>query len=171
VAEPYVVRAAVETDLETLREIEDRAGQLFAETGMALVAGFPAAPVAELRAYADDGRAYVAAFRGEPVGYVTVEVVDGLGHIEQVSVDPAHGRRGLGSALVERAVTWAQVQGHPAVTLTTFVDLPWNGPLYARLGFRRLRDDELTEGLRAIRAHEAAMGLDAWPRMAMRREV
>lgn len=44
-------------------------------------------------------------------------------------------------------------------------------PYYARIGFRTLPEAELTPGLRAIRAHEAALGLDRWPRVAMRREV
>ena len=43
----------------------------------------------------------------------------------------------------------------PAVTLTTFRDVPWNAPYYERLGFRTLAADEITPGLAAIRAHEA----------------
>jgi hypothetical protein len=45
----------------------------------------------------------------------------------------------------------------------------WNAPYYERLGFQRLPDAELTPGLVAIRAEEAAHGLDEWPRLAMRR--
>jgi hypothetical protein len=56
------------------------------------------------------------------------------------------------------------------VSLTTYVDVAWNGPYYQRLGFRYLRDDELGEQLRAIRDREAASGLDRWPRAAMIRE-
>jgi hypothetical protein len=47
--------------------------------------------------------------------------------------------------------------------------VPWNAPYYERLGFRRV--DDLTPGLRAIRAAEAARGLDRWPRVAMRRDL
>jgi hypothetical protein len=57
------------------------------------------------------------------------------------------------------------------LTLTTFADVPWNGPCYERLGFRQLTGTELTPGLRAVRAEEAAHGLDEWPRIAMRREL
>ncbi|NUO59744.1 MAG: GNAT family N-acetyltransferase, partial [Hamadaea sp.] len=56
-------------------------------------------------------------------------------------------------------------------TLTTFVEVPWNAPYYARHGYRLLGEDELTSGLRAIRAREAALGLDKWPRTAMRRDL
>lgn len=57
----------------------------------------------------------------------------------------------------------------PELRLTTFAEVPWNGPYYARLGFEVLPAERLTEGLRAIRATEAAKGLDAWPRVVMRR--
>ena len=49
--------------------------------------------------------------------------------------------------------------------------MPWNGPYYERCGFRVLADDELTPGLREIRAHEIALGLDRWPRVCMRRDL
>jgi len=55
----------------------------------------------------------------------------------------------------------------PAVTLTTFEDVPWNAPLYRHLGFRELRDDELGPGLRAIRDRETAHGLDPARRVSM----
>jgi hypothetical protein len=55
--------------------------------------------------------------------------------------------------------------------LSTFADVPWNGPYYERCGFRVLRDAEITPGLREVRAHEDALGLDRWPRVCMRRDV
>jgi hypothetical protein len=45
--------------------------------------------------------------------------------------------------------------------------VPWNGPYYERLGFRVMRPDEETEGLRAIRERERRSGLDARPRVRM----
>jgi hypothetical protein len=65
---------------------------------------------------------------------------------------------------------WAGANGYPAVTLTTFRDVPWNGPFYARLGFRVL--DDLPAGLEAIRQHEKDIGDDDFgPRVAMRRDL
>ena len=40
-----------------------------------------------------------------------------------------------------------------------------------RLGFRYLAHEEETPGLRDIREHERAAGLDAWPRACMRRSL
>jgi hypothetical protein len=44
------------------------------------------------------------------------------------------------------------------VTLTTYADVPWNGPWYARHGFAELA--ELTPELARLRAAERAAGLD-----------
>lgn len=52
-----------------------------------------------------------------------------------------------------------------------FRDVPWNAPYYGRLGFSVVPDPELGQGLRRIRDAEALEGLDAWPRVAMRRAL
>jgi GNAT superfamily N-acetyltransferase len=105
------------------------------------------------------------------VGYLLLDAVDGAAHIEQVSIHPGHARQGLGRALIGRAAVWARAGGLTALTLTTYVGVPWNGPYYERLGFRYLAREEETPGLRAVREHERAAGLDAWPRAAMRRDL
>jgi ribosomal protein S18 acetylase RimI-like enzyme len=105
------------------------------------------------------------------VAYLLVDVVDGAAHIEQVSVDPAYAHRGLGRRLIDTAAEWAARQGLDALTLTTFTDVPWNAPYYARLGFAVVPDAEAGPGLLAVRRYERAIGLDAWPRQGMRRPV
>ncbi len=122
---------------------------------------------AHLRVFVDDGRAWVAERDGTVAAYLTAAVVDGCGHVEQVSVDPAFAGLRIGAALVERAAEWSG----GALTLTTFRDVPWNGPYYERLGFRWLDDGEIGPELRALREAEAALGLDRWPRGCMRRDV
>ena len=62
-------------------------------------------------------------------------------------------------------------QGRDAVTLTTYVDVPWNAPLYKRTGFVAVTDGECGPGLAAIREAERAAGLDVLPRTAMRRRL
>jgi GNAT superfamily N-acetyltransferase len=128
--------------------------------------------IAELAPYAEDGRAFVAVdTTDQPVGYLLLDVLDGAAHIEQVSVHPDYARRGIGRALIDRAESWARDRGLPALTLTTYVEVPWNGPYYERLGFRYLTADEETPALRSIRESERRSGLDAWPRACMRREL
>ena len=169
---PGGVRAARGSDPPLLREVERAAGSLFAPLGMDLVAEDEPPTVATLAAYQEAGRAWVRTDADDhPVAYLLAEVVDGCAHLEQVSVHPQHAHRGLGRELVGALAEWADARGLPAITLTTYVDVPWNGPYYERLGFRFLGDEELTPGLRRIRRAEAERGLDRWPRAAMRREV
>jgi len=100
-----------------------------------------------------------------------LDVVDGAAHVEQVSVHPDHAGRGIGCALLERAAAWARAHELRAITLTTYVEVEWNGPYYERLGYRYLTPGEETPGLRAIRRHERELGLDAWPRACMVRAL
>ncbi|QRP47372.1 GNAT family N-acetyltransferase [Amycolatopsis sp. FDAARGOS 1241] len=162
-----MIRLAHARELAALRELERAAGTPFREVGMAEIADDEPFSVAELRPYQADGRCWVAAPAGTPVAYLVADVVDGNGHVEQVSVRPSHARRGLGRRLIDAAAAWAASRGLPALTLTTFRDVPWNAPYYARLGFRVLPAAAWGPELRAIREHEAARGLDRWPRVAM----
>ena len=128
--------------------------------------------LAELTRYQQAGRAWVIAGPDDrPVAYLLVDPVDGNLHIEQVSVHAGWAHRGLGRALIEHAAEVAKANGQPALTLTTFTDVPWNAPYYERLGFHSLPEPELTPGLRTIRRHEAGLGLDRWPRTCMRRDL
>jgi GNAT superfamily N-acetyltransferase len=168
----FRTRAVRTEDLPVLVEMERAAGEAFRGLGMDVVADNDPGTVADLVPYAEDGRAFASVGDDDrPVAYLLLDLVDGNGHVEQVSVHPAYARRGLGRELIESADAWAAHRGLPALTLTTYVDVPWNGPYYQRLGFRFLTPAEETPGLRALRAHEAAAGLDAWPRACMRREV
>jgi GNAT superfamily N-acetyltransferase len=165
-----MIRPAQEADLPVLREIESAAGEAFRQIGMAAVADDELPTLESLRTYQLAGRAWVFADPGV-VAYLIGEMVDGSAHVEQVSVHPDAAGRGIGRALIEEYDGWGRERAAAALTLTTFVEVPWNGPYYERLGFRHLADDELTPGLKAIRAAEAAHGLDRWPRAAMRRDL
>nr|WP_246461722.1 GNAT family N-acetyltransferase [Nocardia transvalensis] len=155
--------------MPVLRDIERAAGAGFAEIGMTAVAE-DEPPSSELFAeFQTAGRAWV--YVGEtdvPVAFILVSEVDGNGHVDQVSVRPDHAGNRIGQALIEHAMSWACATGLPALTLTTFTDVPWNGPYYEKLGFRYLRPDEETPRLREIRQAEAEHGLDRWPRACMR---
>ena len=167
-----VIRPPVDKELAIIQGIEVAAGQLFADSGMALVAEHDPFTIDELQGFVDRRMAWVAAPPvGSPVAYLVAEVIDGAGHVEQLTVHPDHGGRRLGVRLMDHFVGWCVGGGLPAVTLTTFAEVPWNRPYYGRLGFRVLGDDEITPGLAAIRTYEAAIGLDAWPRVCMRRDL
>ena len=80
-------------------------------------------------------------------------------HIEELSVDRGQQGRGLGRRLIAAVEAWATGEGVAALTLTTFSDVPWNAPFYARLGFKRLDPARQSEALRQQLAHEQALGL------------
>ena len=167
------IRLATEADLLGLPELERAAGVQFADHDMVEVANGELPTVEELAVYQRGGRAWVKVDDEASVvaGYCIAEEIDGCGHLEQVSVHPTYAGRGFGRELIESMTDWSRQKLLPAVTLTTFVSVPWNGPYYERLGFRFLDDDELTPGLRTIRQREASLGLDRWPRACMRREL
>ncbi|MFI8437771.1 GNAT family N-acetyltransferase [Streptomyces sp. NPDC079020] len=169
------IRLARGSDLPLLQDIERAAGEPFRTLGMASIADDDPPPLDVLDGYRRAGRCWVATGAlpeadDRPAGYLIADPVDGAFHIEQVSVDPAAARRGVGRALIEHLASWAAERQPVALTLTTFTDVPWNAPYYTRIGFRTLRESELTDGLRKIRAEEAEHGLDRWPRVCMRRE-
>jgi predicted N-acetyltransferase YhbS len=167
-----VIRPVRTGELPLLREIEVSAGESFRALGMEAVADDEPFSVAELDRYRRAGLAWVATDASERlVGYLVAEPVDGALHVAQVSVRTDNARRGIGSSLLEHLARHATENAVPALTLTTFAEVPWNAPYYERLGFRRLRTEEVTPGLRAIRRDEAAAGLDRWPRVCMRRDL
>ncbi len=100
------------------------------------------------------------------VGFVHVIEDDGECHLEQVSVDPAAGRRGIGRALVTAAQEQSRTRGAQRMTLRTFRDIAWNAPFYATCGF--VVSEPATAFQRGLVETEHALGLDALgPRVQM----
>jgi len=117
-----------------------------------------------------DGRLWLALADDVPVGFAYVEVIErDTVHLEEIAVHPDHGRRGLGATLVVRVCEWAAVHGYASVTLTTFRDVPWNMPFYAKLGFAVVPSHTLSAGLRAVVDDETRRGLDSSRRVVMKR--
>jgi GNAT superfamily N-acetyltransferase len=157
------IRVARSDEYAFLRCIEEAADSIFLDVG-----------IGPFRQSEDENhlaKAAVVFASGDPaVGFACVEVVDGAAHIWQVSVHPQAGRAGRGRALVDAVCDWAATEGLPAVTLTTFRDVAWNGPFYKKLGFRELGD--LSPELSAMREHERANGEDDFgPRIAMLKDI
>ncbi len=132
------IRLARPSDLRHLAAIEDAGGVLFEEhfgTAVPELAG--PAPSGFDRDLV--GTLLVAEVEHEGVrrvvGFAHLTEPDGHAHLEQLSVLPAYGRRGVGTALVRAAEAEARWAGHDRVSLCTFRDVPFNGPFYAALGF------------------------------------
>ncbi len=169
----WTIREAQPHELPALAEIERRAGARF--EAFPVLADLPEvmAPPAALAAAIARGQLWVAvtSAAATPVGFAYADVIDGAVHLEELDVLPEWGRHGIGRALVETVVADARRRGLPAVTLTTFRDVPWNAPFYARLGFTIVDHAELGPGLRAVWAHEGERGLPPALRIVMRRTL
>lgn len=140
------------------------ADTLFARAGLELPPDDPR----EMVEHAE--HVWVAEVAGSVVGLAATITLDDAAHLEQLAVDPEHCRRGIGGALLERVCAEAAVRGRDRVTLTTFRDLPWNGPWYERRGFVALARSEWGPGLARQWEVEEEAGLLVRPRVAMWRD-
>lgn len=170
---PIVIRPATVDDVPEIQAVELAAGERFRDfedPRIARCADDPPYWTAGLEKASVEQRAWVAVDDvGSIIGFAVAWVVDGEGHLDELAVAPAHGRRGVGRALVDQVVMWAGAQGFASITLTTFRDVPWNCPYYEKLGFRIV--STLTPALQALVDEQATWGLDPSLRVVMRRPL
>jgi len=167
-----MIREARAEDLPKMRDIEVAAGEAFRTLSMGAIADDAPPSLEALTVYQQDARAWVATDSGdEAVAYILIEVVEPFAHIEQVTVHPLHARQGLGRKLIDKAALWAAARGLKGMTLTTFERVPWNAPYYARLGFHAVPEHLWPDALHQIVQSERAHGLDAWPRVVMKKNL
>lgn len=114
------------------------------------------------------GNVWVAAMGGRPVGFITAEAAPDAWHIWQMAVEHDAQGHGLGRALLNTAIEHARKRGASAVTLSTFRDVPWNAPFYAKSGFQILHAQDLNDRLREVLENEVAHALPREQRCAMR---
>lgn len=173
----YTLRLATADDLEAMRDVERDAGRRFlefpADTGLHEIADDDPPALDVLAAYLDNDAAWVVTddADGSVVGYAVASMIDDDAHLDQVSVRCGHQGRGLGTALIGAACDWAIDLAFEAITLTTFRDVPFNGPYYRQLGFEIVPERRCGEELRSLREHERFIGLDVQPRVVMRRPL
>jgi lincosamide nucleotidyltransferase A/C/D/E len=163
----YTIALARPADIPALAAIELAAGALLEGHAPASVLNEPTSE-AEVRHAQEMGLLWVARDGDVPVGFAHVEMLaPDLPHLEELDVHPEHGRCGLGTTLVRAVCEWARRAGYATLTLTTFRDVPWNMPFYARLGFVELAAATLRPELAAVVRNEAARGLAAERRVVM----
>lgn len=153
------IRVAEPRDVALLESIENAADAVLVEYLDASV--WDPAPSGDSRVSAP-GFVLVAAHSSsdEPVGFVHVLEIEGIAHLEQLSVLPEHGRRGVGRALVQAALAEGAARGYRELTLRTYADVPWNAPFYSTCGFTVT---EPASGFhRALVETEDRLGLNRW---------
>lgn len=164
----YRIRPAAEQDLHFLPVIELAAAKLLVGHAPESVLN-ETTSIRQFRQALTGGRLWVAATGHIPVGFVHIELLpSGAPHLEEIDVHPSHGRQGLGRGLVAAACDWVARQGHAAISLTTFREVPFNMKFYASCGFHEVPAADLDPELAAIVENEAERGLAAERRVVMR---
>ena len=166
------IRAGSEADLSAIIAVDQAASELFRHTGL-LSDEALADHVGD-----DGGREALAENRldvatlpsSELVGFVLYVPKGSDLYFQQVSVDPRHGRKGIGRRLLEHVDAKADQLGHTAVTLSTFRDLAWNAPFYSKLGYEILPRKKLVPYMLEIETMQAPF-MDISKRVFMRKPI
>ncbi|MEO1220784.1 MAG: GNAT family N-acetyltransferase [Pseudomonadota bacterium] len=164
----WSLRLARLADAEHMPAIERAAGKLFQEVeGLAGIAGEHTLPLERLERYIRKGHCLVAHSGERMIGFLVCEPFRRELHIWELDVHPDFQGHGVGAGLLRACMIDARNSGFSAVTLTTFRDVPWNGPFYERRGFEEVTALDAHPRLAGELAVEADQGLPASRRCAM----
>lgn len=166
-----IIRPARANEIPRLQEIEREAAIRFRDVGLDAIADGDPNDEAFILALMKSGEVLGAESEGALVGFVLAGRLDDALHIYEISVAPSHGGRGIGGALLDAIADRAHHRGVRALSLSTFADVAWNAPFYARRGFALVEERAWTPAFFALRAVERAAGLSLERRIFMRKEL
>ncbi|WP_054178257.1 GNAT family N-acetyltransferase [Trabulsiella odontotermitis] len=170
--EAILFRRTQNDDVPALPVIERSAAQTFLTIpSLAWLAQDDIVDAATHRQFAEHGQSWVAIHQQQPIGFLLTEPLDDALYIAEFSLHQAWQGKGIGRRFLHFISDHARDTGYPALTLTTFREVPWNAPFYAKLGFEIIDDAALPPGLAAKRENETAHGIPRELRCAMRRNV
>lgn len=165
-------RAAQVSEIDELLALDEDAGALFIESGLVFDS-----PTLDAYVAAERTRWTEAAARGAvelavdqtgyPVGFVALTRVDGQPYLEQLSVRRRCMQRGVGRALLARAIARSRPLGD--LWLTTYAHVAWNAPMYRRMGFELVPEEQCGPGILALLREQRSALPDPEQRIAMRR--
>jgi GNAT superfamily N-acetyltransferase len=165
----YRIVPAGDEHLGAIPGIELAAARLFSEEDLPPHIRYRVTDRDVLVAALNDARLWVGLDAGgTAVAYAMAGAMGADAFLDEVDVQPDHGRRGIGTALVRTVISWARERDYPSLLLLTFRHLPWNAPFYKSLGFHILAPHELSAGLRDQLHAEKEAGIDVRKRVAMR---
>jgi N-acetylglutamate synthase-like GNAT family acetyltransferase len=155
---PPRIRLADDHEMPQLLAIDDDATRFYASIGFPLQLPSDAPFIVEeqsrwARALKND-RVFIAEDVADnanpaPIG---IAVLDLLGderepYLDQLSVRMASMQRGVGTALIDAAVSWARAQRGSRLWITTYSHLAHNRPFYERRGFHRVAEAHCPAGV------------------------
>jgi ribosomal protein S18 acetylase RimI-like enzyme len=149
-AQTYRIRDYRPTDLPRLQEItaltfgpfsiDRNTEQILGPFGQGTWETRKTAAIAEDCRVQPDGVFVAENGSGAVVGYVTTRLfpVSSMGWIANLAVDPGHQGKGLGRALLERAIAFFKSRGMAAARIETLEQNPVGQSLYPTLGFKEV---------------------------------
>jgi N-acetylglutamate synthase-like GNAT family acetyltransferase len=102
---------------------------------------------------------WTADIAGGPVGFICVW---------ELAVGEPYQHQDIGWRLMARIESQARDAGAGELSLTTFADVPWNGPFYASRGFEVIDPEACSPRLQRILELEVRSGMPGDRRCAMR---
>ncbi len=164
----WSLRLARPEDAEQMPAIERAAATIFREVdGLDDLDPEDICTEHDLRRFIRKGHSLVAHVGDTMAGFLVNEPFGRELHIWEFDVHPEFQQRGIGAGLLRACMIDARNSGFTALALTTFRDVPWNAPFYARLGFEEVIALDAHPRLAAILSLEAANGLPVERRCAM----
>lgn len=117
------------------------------------------APAEAYRPHFEAGLLWLVDDAGEAVAFLAARIAGDRLHIDELDVRQDHQGQGLGRQLLAHAKAEALVRGLARLSLTTFRNIPWNAPYYARFGFCDWPQEDAEADVQAALANEASRGL------------
>merc|ERR1711939_1023383 len=165
----FTIRRPRTTDIPLLAQVERSAAQIYRTADLDSLADGATLDPYILITIANAGYLWVAVNRfDQPIGFLGGNYLSGNFHIIELSVAQDYQGHGIGSALVATMSQQVRQGGYRSITLTTFKDLPWNAPWYAKLGFAEVKVQEMGKEFEKLVESEARHGLDPKRRCVMR---
>ncbi len=167
-SEAWRLRTARRGDLPAMAEIERSADARFKGSDLDWLGEAEPTPSELLAPYCDAGSAWVVEDgAGRLGGFLVAGPRDSQLILFQISVALDLQGLGLGKRLMLAALQAGRRLGLREAALTTYRDVAWNAPWYARFGFVEVGEEDQSDALRQMLANEAAAGHDPARRCAM----
>ncbi len=162
------LRPATPADVPAVQQVGRDADARYRDAGHPELDDGTEIPESVATAAIAESRLWVACVDDVVVGFVYVGRIDGEPCLGQLSVTVAHGRRGIGAALLRGAMQRAREGGATSMVLNAQADVPWGAPFYARHGFVVVPESDWSPALAKVTAQQREDGLDWSSRVHMR---
>lgn len=138
------LRTAIPDDIAQICRVDTDASSNFASIpALADLADGSHGPLeaSKVREWLETGHVWVVAEDCLLLGFIAVQSDDGVLYVAELSVRVSQQGKGLGSLLLEKVFEKAREMARDQdsrvakVSLTTYPDVPWNGPWYRKRGF------------------------------------